>query len=331
MANFRTMCIKLIKRSVNKLLYYIQSTYKPSNELLKKHAIELIERFSTNKPSRVTIQLNELEYRRKVILVAIEVFNQLNVVISDDIKYICCDRYTLIIPTNRLNDSNLDIEILLAFFEAYFLIDYHDEHKRYVNIVSLFIWYEYLVSAKAKLSKLTYTNTFWTKKQQAVFVWLFKSNISLSNKTINDNIDAINESFDKKDVNKFITFYNKYYLRWEYMFSIWDVYISSKDKRYISVINTSVNVTDLKLPYRLDTRFKQFSIIGFYYIKKSFTFTAFLKPCLEVIYQIKMPSIITNLDYTLTILQKLRDLMHNKEKQLFKVDAYEKLFIEDSL
>lgn len=323
------MCIKSIKRSVNKLLYYIQSTYKPSNELLEKHAIELIERFSTQKPSKVAIQLDELEYRRKVILTSIKMFNQLNIVISDNIKYICCDRYTLVIPTNQLNDANLDIEILLAFFEAYFLIDYHDEHKRFVNAVSLFLWYDYLISAKTKLNSLVYTNTQWTKKQQVAFVQLLKLNL-VETKKISDNllIDAVNESFDKVQVNRFINFYNKHYLRWEYLFPIWDVYISNKDDKYISIINESINVSDLKLPYRLDARFKQSSITGFYYVKKSFTFTAFLKPCIEVIYQIKMPSIITNLDYALTILQKIKDLMRDKEKQLIKTEAYETLFVD---
>ena len=329
MGSYKLMLIKLIKRSVNKLLFYIQSTYKPSNELLEKHAVELIKRFSTKQPSKVAIQFDELEYRRKVILTSIKMFNQLNIVISDDIKYICCDRYTLVIPTNRLNDINLDVEILLAFFEAYFLIDYHDEHKQFVNIVSLFIWYEYLISAKTKLNNFVYTNTQWTKKQQVAFVRLLKLNL-VEIKKISDNllIDAVNESFDKVQVNRFINFYNKYYLRWEYLFSIWDFYISNKDDKYISMINESIDVSNLSLPYRLDARFKQSSIIGFFYIKKSFTFTAFLKPCIEVIYQIKMPSIITNLDYALTILQKTRDLMHDKTRQLIKTDAYETLFVE---
>lgn len=323
------MLIKSIKRSVNKLLFYIQSIYKPSNELLEKHAAELIERFSNKQPSKVAIQFDELEYCRKVILTSIKMFNQLNIVISGDIKYICCDRYTLVIPDNRLNDINLDVEILLAFFEAYFLIDYHDEHKRFVNIVSLFIWYEYLILAKTKLNNLVYINTQWTKKQQVAFVRLFKLNL-VEIKKISDNllIDAVNESFDKVQVNKFINFYNKYYSRWEYLFPIWDFYIFNKDDKYISMINKSINVSDLKLPYRLDARFKQSSITGFYYIKKSFTFTAFLKPCIEVVYQIKMPSIITNLNYALIILQKIKDLMHDKERQLIKTDAYETLFVE---
>lgn len=317
------MLEKQLKNSALKLLYYWHHTLKPSNELIRQLANAFLADIQPSSFSAKELKSFSKAKQHKINLAqqrcniqgVISLLKKVTFVIDDSVSFICCDRYYLIIPSNMANNDNIDVDIIIAFYESYMNPDTE------IRQVCLFILNETLLAIKYKLIKREYTPIYWTIHERQTIASIIQQWSELMN--ANNALQEMNSNnyfFSKDDILCLYHWIDQYTDRFNYMNKIYHAYASIQDKRYILIKSETAPVKNISSAYkRIEKLLDTTECVYQFVIALNLSFGQQMKLNIDVKYQLTINPFIKDLQTTILLLQDIYEYLKLRKKRVYQI------------